>query len=204
MTRPKTLFATLVNPLCPIPPEASAVHHITDHDVADKPTLHEVWPKVMELIDGAVLVAHHAEFDRGVLPETGRPWLCSRRFANHLWPDAPNHKNQTLRYWLGIDIDVGLPHRAAGDAVVTAHVFQRELATYLARGHEDDLAALFDFVASPVQVRTMPFGRHRGQPLSEVPIDYLHWVLENVEPLNPDLEWSIRRTLAEVAVGRVQ
>ncbi|MCL6594540.1 MAG: DUF3820 family protein [Alicyclobacillus sp.] len=196
---PKMLFSTLIHPGCSIPPEASAVHHITDRDVVDKPMLDEVWPKVLQQVDGAILVAHNAEFDRGMLPETGRPWLCSKRFAQHLWPDAPNFQNQTLRYWLGIDIDVGLPHRAMGDAVVTAHVFQRELATYLTRGYEDDLTALLSFVEGPVEVRTMPFGKHRGQPLEEVPGDYLHWVLENFQRLDADLEWSIRRVLGKSA-----
>ncbi|SFU81749.1 putative quorum-sensing-regulated virulence factor [Alicyclobacillus macrosporangiidus] len=196
---PREVFSTLIHPGCSIPPEASAVHHITDRDVADKPALEAVWPQVLELVEGAVLVAHNAEFDRSMLPETGRPWLCSKRFAQHLWPDAPNFQNQTLRYWLGIDIDVGLPHRAMGDAVVTAHVFQRELAAYLARGYEDDPAALFNFVAGPVEVRTMPFGKHRGQLLEEVPRDYLNWVLENVQRLDADLEWSIRRVLGKSA-----
>ena len=31
-----------VNPECPIPPESTAIHHITDEDVAGKPTFKEI------------------------------------------------------------------------------------------------------------------------------------------------------------------
>ena len=29
--------------------------------------------------------------------------------------------------------------------------------------------------------RRMPFGKHRGRPLTEVPTDYLWWLHENVD-----------------------
>ncbi|MDI9261102.1 putative quorum-sensing-regulated virulence factor [Alicyclobacillus sendaiensis] len=192
---PQIVYSALVDPGCPIPPEASAVHHIVDRDVAGKPRLSQIWPKVLGYIDDAVLVAHNAEFDRGMLPETGRPWICSKRLAQHLWPNAPKHSNQVLRYWLGIDVEVGLPHRALGDAIVTAHVFQRELRAYLEAGYPDDVEALIGFAESPIEVQTMPFGKYRGVPLSEIRVDYLDWVLNNVQDLSPDLKWSIERAI---------
>ena len=30
-------------------------------------------------------------------------------------------------------------------------------------------------------MRTMPFGKHRGQPLDEVPLSYLGWLLEGAD-----------------------
>src|SRR3712207_3289342 len=42
----------LVRPPIPIPPEASAVHHITDEDVGVSPTLEELLPFYMDA-DGA-------------------------------------------------------------------------------------------------------------------------------------------------------
>ncbi|EJY56249.1 DNA polymerase III, epsilon subunit [Alicyclobacillus hesperidum URH17-3-68] len=198
---PQIVYSALVDPGCPILPEASAVHHITDRDVAGKPRLSQIWSKVMRYIEDAILVAHNAEFDRGMLPETGRSWVCSKRLAQHLWPDAPRHSNQVLRYWLGIDVEVGQPHRALGDAIVTAHVFQRELRAYLEAGYPDDVEALIAFAESPIEMQTMPFGKHRGVPLRDVPLDYLDWALRNMQDLSPDLRWSIERVL-ERAWGR--
>ncbi len=48
------------------------------------------------------LAAHRAAFEqRWCLPQlTGRArWICTYKCALRLWPDAPSHSNQGLRYW---------------------------------------------------------------------------------------------------------
>lgn len=84
----------------------------------------------MGYLEGAVIVAHNAQFDRSMIPETGRPWICSYRPARHLWPDAQGHSNQVLRYWLDLRVDAQAAHSAAGDTLVTGNVFWYELAFY--------------------------------------------------------------------------
>jgi DNA polymerase III epsilon subunit family exonuclease len=59
--------ARLVRPGRPIPAGATAVHGIGDEDVADAPPFGEVAREVLELLDGAVFVAHNASFDLGML-----------------------------------------------------------------------------------------------------------------------------------------
>lgn len=97
----------LVHPRRSIPPNAIAVHHITDSMVASSPTLEEVWAThvlpLLSTVDG--IVAHNAAFDRPFLPPTDKPWICTLRLARHMWPEAPGHSNQVLRYWLGLDVD---------------------------------------------------------------------------------------------------
>lgn len=47
------------------------------------------------------------------------------RLARAVFPEAPNHKNQTLRKYLSIDDAIGEDlgtHRALDDAIVTAHI----------------------------------------------------------------------------------
>jgi len=58
------LYSTLINPGRDISPTASAAHHITQRGVVGKPTFDEVWPIIMGHLDGAVIVAHNAQFDR--------------------------------------------------------------------------------------------------------------------------------------------
>lgn len=41
----------------------------------------------------------------------------------------------------------------------------------------------------------MPFGKHRGKELRDIPDDYLLWVLGNIEYLNPVLRREIERRL---------
>ena len=190
------LFDAQINPQRDIPCTASAIHHITAKHVADKPTLEEVWPTVLTHLTGAVLVAHNAPFDRSMLPETGRPWLCSRRFAKHLWPEAPAYGNQVLRYWLDLDIDAERAHSAVGDTLVTAHIWERELAFY--RGHvaQTDLVEdLIRYVNSPIPVTVMPFGKHKGEALSAIPLSYVQWALTNLSDLDPDLRASLEERM---------
>jgi exodeoxyribonuclease X len=197
--RPAVEFRALVNPERPIPPEASAIHHLVDRDVADAPTMVEVEPELLAFIGDAVVVAHHAEHDRAFLPcLEARPWICTERLAHHLWPQAPQFKNQTLRYWLGLEVDVRgqAPHRAGADVIVTEQVFRRELEAYLAAGNPDDVELLVEFAARPYVLERMPFGKHRDDPIEAVPTSYMLWCLKNVDGLSSDMRHTFERHLA--------
>jgi hypothetical protein len=41
----------------------------------------------------------------------------------------------------------------------------------------------------------MPFGKHRGERLADIPASYLHWVVENCKDLDGWLATAIRREL---------
>ena len=51
----RTVKTRRINPERPIPPEASAVHGITDADVAGSPTFRQVAKGLLEMLDGADL-----------------------------------------------------------------------------------------------------------------------------------------------------
>ena len=58
----------------------------------------------------------------------------------------------------------------------------------------------------PDDTPTMPFGKYRGQPISEIPADYLQW-LEPQKFVFPQLREVIKKELAErppVPVRRAQ
>lgn len=40
---------------------------------------------------------------------------------------------------------------------------------------------------------TMPFGKHRGEPVDQVPVDYLQWCLENMDIRSDRLREAIRQ-----------
>lgn len=119
-------WSTLVNPGIPIPLHATAVHGITDDMVRDAPSFAQIRSVLRRRCEGRVAVAHSARFDVGFLgPECVDFALCTLRLARALVPEAPNHKNQTLRAFLGIDRiarECFVAHRALGDATITAHV----------------------------------------------------------------------------------
>ncbi len=189
--RVKTAFHTLIDPEMPIPPEASGVHGIADWHVKGKPTFETIWPNLQALIDRAdVLVAHNAPFDRAFLPPTDKLWLDTLRLARHLWPKAPNHQNQTLRYYCKLRLE-GLAHSADGDAMVTAHLLILLLRTYAKCELPDTISDLLAFSESPIMVKKMPFGKHAGSLLSDLPPDYVQWLLREGRELDADLRHSL-------------
>ena len=74
-------FASRINPGRPIPPDSTEIHGISDADVADAPSITDVFdrPEVLELLEGAQPGAYNAGFDKlfvppGVLPHDW-PWV---------------------------------------------------------------------------------------------------------------------------------
>jgi exodeoxyribonuclease X len=161
---------TLVRPTIPIPATASAIHHIRDSDVEGAPEAAEA---IALFSDAPIFAAHNARFDRMFLPFES-PWVCTYKVSLSLFPDAPAHSNQVLRYWLDLrdppEEAGGLAHRALYDAWTTAYLFERCL---------EDLTVgqMVKISASPALLPRFSFGKHAGIPLSDVPKDYLAWVI---------------------------
>ena len=59
-------FTTYVNPHRPIPPEATAIHGITDELVRDAPDLADVAGMVLAVAEGALPCAYNVPFDREI------------------------------------------------------------------------------------------------------------------------------------------
>lgn len=179
---PKSL---LTYPGVPIPPETSAIHHLIDADVCDAPPWREELKRVVSTEcapEGMIgLAAHSANFEQlwtAGLPMV--PWLCTYKLALRFWPDAPNHKNMTLRYYKnppGLERARAVPaHRAGPDAYVTAHL----LRILLEDGNRDgqltiDQAAQIS--AEPALLVKCNIGVWRGKPWSEVDDGFMNWIL---------------------------
>lgn len=184
--------SSLVAPGRRIPPEARAVHHLSDTDLRTAPQLPQALANIMVTLDHPgerieALVAHNAAFDRGFLGAffpSDIPWICTWRCAQHLWPNMPGYGNQTLRYALSVEVDLSpytllgvqlQPHRALYDATVTAYILQAML-------ERRTVAELIELTSKPVLQHTCRFGKHRGSLWSDVPRDYLRWVLNQDNP----------------------
>jgi DNA polymerase III subunit epsilon len=126
-------FVSLVNPGRDVGP--TWVHKITDAMVADAPTFGDIAAHVLELFDGAVVVAHNAGFDGGFLGfellhagiETPAvPAACTMQLARWSELKVPNYKLITCCEALGFT-NTGA-HSALGDALVTAQLVSHLLA----------------------------------------------------------------------------
>ena len=173
----------LVDPERPITPQAMAVHHIQDNQVKGQKNK-EYWTKLLkgsEIGEDRVqaFVSHNSSFEEAFFPADltrGVPWICTLKAARRVWPDAPSHALQTLRYWLPLVLDqtVGLPaHRAGPDAYVGGHLL---LALIAAGAAIEDM---LQWTISPSLLPRISFGKHRGLLWKELPEGYLEWVLKS-------------------------
>lgn len=135
-------FETLVNPARPIPALASQIHGIGDDDVQTAPTEAEALRQLHDFVGDAILVAHHAGFDMGVLTAAqsrGAPPFCNQvidtaQISAMIWGQAARHDLDALVARLGIDLPPTARHTAMGDAQATAQAFLRMLPALAARG----------------------------------------------------------------------
>lgn len=170
--------SSLVNPGISIPPEARAVHHISDAMVSGAMSPTDACMRLMGGMEpGDMFCAHNAEFERAFFAGGAFPWICTMKCAKHLWPEAPSFSNQALRYWLDLDPEFAWPeltmppHRAGPDAYVTAHIFAR--LTLMKHP-----SSLIELTNTPVLQRTVRFGKNVGQPRSDMDQGFLQWVLD--------------------------
>lgn len=66
----KDEFYSLVRPTISIPPEAQAIHGISNADVAAAPPLGDVLPEIYRVINGLHLAAYNSKFDSKILQQT--------------------------------------------------------------------------------------------------------------------------------------
>ena len=112
--------------------------------------------------------------------------ICTYRCALRVWPEAPAHGNQALRYWLkpkGLNAKIAnLSHRALPDAYVTALI----LCELLNQATVENLIA---WTTEPALLPRITFGRHRGSSWSEVPQDYFGWIVDRSD-LGEDVKFT--------------
>lgn len=123
-------FSRLINPCCPIPPEAEAVNHISQSMVQDAPMEEFVLPEFLSFTGNSILIAHNAGFDLSfintALVRIGYSKLKNKtvdtlQLARCLYPQLPSHTLQFLASHFAFL--VGNAHRALDDAIVCKDLF---------------------------------------------------------------------------------
>jgi DNA polymerase III subunit epsilon len=170
------VFETLVNPERSIPPFITRLTNISWEMVRDKSPFREVCAEVLSALDGNVFVAHNANFDwrfvsAEVARSTGRELtgrrLCTVRLARRLLPQLRSRSLDWVARHYNVEIPAGMRHRAAGDALATAHCLLRLLDD--ARDHGcERWSELEHFLATPPSRRKHKGRRAPGMPM---PVD---------------------------------
>lgn len=135
-----TLFDALVKPPIPIPPDAMAVHNITEEMVADAPAWKDIWEDLRAVLDGRFIGMYNAEFDLRMMQQTHkRYWLdwdlddrrffCVMKLYAAFYGEI-SRRGRGFRFHklenAGAACNIPLPnsHRAVDDARLTAELFK--------------------------------------------------------------------------------
>lgn len=209
-------FCELYKPSISIPPEASAITHITNKMVADKPAFKESTNygtiKLLFEDPNSIVVAHNAKFDIAIIanedifPES---FICTLRVARYLDKEnvIPQYKLQYLRYYLDIEIEAEA-HDALGDVLVLEKLFERLIAKIMKEENIDQdkaIERMIEISSKPSLMNMFNFGKYNGKTVEEVAsIDrgYLEWMLAQKE-LNADNEEDWIYTLKHY-LGKLQ
>lgn len=171
----------------PIPPEAAAVHHITDDMVFGARSFDDARAELLAGDDIVMFGAHNARFEQSFFDGGATPWACSLKAAYRLWPEAPAHKLQVLRYWLKLDEEEGFkpehvtaPHRAGADAYLGALILRRQ---FLAVGGKQ----VAQWTRDPALLPRVSFGMHKGKQWRDLPDSYIQWLVTKATELDEDV-----------------
>lgn len=197
-------FCELYKPPIPIPPEASAVTHITNKSVADKPTFtsSKEYQRVKEFLEKeqSVVVAHNAQFDIGMLVKENiipPQNICTLRLARYLDTEnkIPQYKLQYLRYYLNLDVEAQA-HDALGDVLVLEKLYARLKEGIMKKeGLEGDrvIERMIEISSRPSLMYQFNFGKHVGKTVrdvAEIDPSYLDWLLnQKLQNETADEDW---------------
>ncbi len=208
-----------INPGIPIPPEATAVHGISDADVADAPPFSAVAEHVAGLFQGADISGFNARtYDIPLLEcELHRAGITTSPLQGGLIVDTkeifhskePRDLSAAMRFYCQEELQGA--HGAKADALAAAKVLFKQVERYpdLPRTIEG-LAETFkpkeQFVDPTRRLRldaqgepVINFGQHRGVRLTELAQkkrDYLEWMLQG--EWHPKVKDAVRAAIAHV------
>lgn len=200
----KEIKTKLINPTIPIPLESSAVHGITDADVADKQTFKEVAKELAKFIEGCDLAGFNSnKFDVPLLAEEFLRADVDFDISKRSLVDVQNifHKMEqrtlSAAYQFYCSKNLDNAHSAEADTMATYEILEAQiekydelkndvkfLAEFSQRTNNADLIGRIIFDENGKEV--FNFGKHKGklvEHILEVEPGYYSWMMNGDFPL---------------------
>lgn len=175
-----------INPEMHIPEASTAVHHITDEDVADAPTFRQVSKALYEIFDDCDIAGYNSnKFDVPLLMEEFSRAGITFQTAGRRFIDVQNifHKmeQRTLvaayKFYCGGDLENA--HSAMADTRATYEVLLGQLERYPDLQNDVEFLAKFSGGSRNVDLagrivlddndeEVFNFGKHRGKKVKDV------------------------------------
>lgn len=172
-------FEQRYNPGKPISLGALATHHIMDEELVDcPPAASFTLPSDVDYVIG-----HNVDFDWEVIGKPDIKRICTLALARKVWPELDSHNQSALLYHLERATareQLRNAHSALTDVGICAAIL-KHLCQQLGVKTIEALYAESEIARIPT---TMPFGKHKGMLLADVPKDYKKWLLtqQDIDP----------------------
>ena len=193
------------NPGMPIPPESTAIHHITDEDVKDKPLFKDKAKELARVFEGCDIAGFNSnKFDIPLLMEefmrAGVDFDISKRKFVDVQTIFHKMEQRTLvaayKFYCGKDLENA--HSANDDTRATYEVLKAQLDRYSNLENDVDFLSKFSMqnrnvdlagriVWNDNDVEVFNFGKYKGKPVEDVlrtDPGYYGWMLQGDFPLN--------------------
>jgi len=193
-----------VNPEMPIPSQATAIHGISDADVADCPTFKAVAKEITRDIEGCDLAGYNSNrFDIPLLAEELLRAdvdvdLMKRKFVDvQVIFHKMEQRTLSAAYKFYCDKDLVDAHSAEADAIATYEVLQSQLDRYPELKNDVEFLSQFttqtnnaDFAGRIIYnekgEEVFNFGKYKNQKVTDVlasDIGYYGWIMTSDFPL---------------------
>lgn len=160
------------NPGKPISLGALATHHIMDEELVNCPA-----SSSFRLPAGTkYIIGHNIDFDWVAIgkPEVKR--ICTLALARSLWPELDSHTQSALLY----HFERGTARdqlRNAHSALADVWICSKIVGKVIDQLHPVSLDALWQMSEKARIPKVMPYGKHKGELISQMPADYKQWLL---------------------------
>lgn len=183
---------------CPEPISfgAMGVHHILESDIAAKPSFDTFsLPKSVECI-----VGHNVKYDIEAISKCGvssenLKTICTLALARFAWPELETHTLSALFYFVSTDKEkardyLRKAHNAKYDIWFT-YIILKNICLKLGI---KDMTSLYQMSEVALIPTKMPFGKHKGTEIQDLPKDYIKWFLGQ-----GDIDLHLRKALEAAA-----
>lgn len=162
-------------------PATMAVHHISDDDVADKPLFD---PKTLPNM--AYMIGHNIDYDWKAVNEPSCKRICTLALARSLFPEWSGFSQGACVYHILPAAQAKKLTKDAHDALadVKANLVLYQHICKTLNVAENDYEAVWQASEAARIPKTMPFGKHRGTPMNELPASYINWALNNLTDID--------------------
>ena len=206
-----------INPEMSIPAESTAIHHITDEDVADKPTFKQIAKELAKVFEGCDIAGYNSNrFDIPLLMEEFLRAGINIELSRHKFVDVQTifHKMEqrtlSAAYKFYCNGDLENAHSANADTRATYEVLKAQLDRY--PNLKNDVEFLSNFssfnknvdlmgriVYNEQGVEVFNFGKYKGVSVKEVferrDPSYYAWMM------NGDFALDTKRVITKIKLA---